>query len=68
MNYKLKNEGNKVMIVEKSTDQVVLTFDTREQAQQSLRNLNFGGGFDGWTPTFILKNIGFKQEKLAQSV
>lgn len=68
MNYKLKNDNGCVQIVEKQTDQIVMVYKTREQAQPLLRQLNFGGGFDGWTPSFILKNIGFKQEKVTHLV
>jgi hypothetical protein len=59
--YKLvKNKtANTASVVETTTDQVVHTYsmsdpDYEKSAKILLRGLNMGGGFDGWTPEFLL--------------
>jgi len=47
-------------VLETKTDQVVGTFDAYKEAKEFLRHLNLGGGFDGWTPSFLLKQIKIK--------
>jgi hypothetical protein len=42
-------------VTETATSQVVKIFMDPRQAKEYLRHLNFGGGFDGWTPSFMLK-------------
>ena len=56
MNYKLKVE-NGVSVIETSTDQIIRSFDNLDSARKFLRQLNLGGGFDGWTPSFFLKDF-----------
>ena len=56
MNYKLKIE-NDVSVIETSTDQIIRSFDNLDSARKFLRQLNLGGGFDGWTPSFFLKDF-----------
>jgi hypothetical protein len=56
MNYKLKVE-NGVSVIETSTDQIIRSFDNLDSARKFLRQLNLGGGFDGWTPSFFLRDL-----------
>jgi diaminopimelate decarboxylase len=58
MNYKVKaNESKTFDVVETATTQVIKSFTDQKDAKLLLRHLNFGGGFDGWTPSFMLKNV-----------
>ena len=57
MNYKIKNNNNVFDVLETATNQIIASFPTQKEAKDLLRKLNLGGGFDGWTPTFILKTI-----------
>jgi len=62
MNYKLINSTNvdcvaTVDIMETATNQVIRYALPYSKAKDFCRNLNFGGGFDGYTPEFFLKNI-----------
>ena len=63
MNYKIKNEGNLFEVLETATQYVIGSFNTQKEAKEFLRHLNLGGGFDGWTPSFVLKKITLKPEK-----
>lgn len=40
-------------VVETTTDQVIKTDMTQSEAKALCRHLNFGGGFDGFTPAFF---------------
>jgi hypothetical protein len=60
MNYKVKNNSNIFEVLEIRTDQVIAKFPTQKEAKELLRHLNLGGGFDGWTPSFILKQVKIK--------
>lgn len=69
VNYKIMN--NKILniditadyvemggdILETKTDQVVVKGLGMREAKEMVRHLNFGGGFDGNTPTFFLGEI-----------
>ena len=44
-------------IIEIKTNQVVKTDMPMRNAKELVRHLNFGGGFDGDTPSFFLTNI-----------
>mgnify|MGYP003348235490 CR=1 FL=1 len=64
MNYKIvTNPGHFFDVVETKTSQIVYTSGVHSKAKELLRHLNFGGGFDGFTPSFMLKNIAFKTKK-----
>lgn len=54
MNYKLVNRKNKHGVLEIQTNQIIKLFDNRNDARDLLRHLNLGGGFDGWTPSFMI--------------
>ena len=72
MNYKLVQTGMAVVpgtdgkfsgpvydILETSTDQIVLenVSGHNNEAKRLCRHLNMGGGFDGFTPAFLLQKI-----------
>lgn len=63
MNYKIKMSENGVEVVETATNQVIRNCNGVEPARKLLRHLNLGGAFDGWTPTFMLKNFSIPPEK-----
>jgi hypothetical protein len=64
MNYKIKsNPNNFFEVIETPTDQVVGVFPLMKEAKDFLRHLNFGGGFDGWTPSFFLKKVEIVAQK-----
>ena len=46
-------------VIEVNTGQSIKSELTVEKARELCRHLNFGGGFDGWTPAFFLE----KREK-----
>jgi len=50
-------------VVEVGTRQIIKSDITKEEAKTLCRHLNFGGGFDGWTPAFFLEksNISLDQ-------
>jgi len=61
MVYNLVEGKDKSMydVLEETTGQVIKSFagDRFSEARAFMRHLNLGGGFDGWTPTFLLKKI-----------
>ena len=61
MNYNLVEGQDKSMydVLEETTNQVIKSFpgDKFSDARAFMRHLNLGGGFDSWTPSFILKKI-----------
>lgn len=57
MNYKIVEVGGKYSVFEVQTDQIIRTYNSITKAKILLRHLNFGGGFDSWTPNFFLKPI-----------
>jgi hypothetical protein len=69
MNYKIVEAAGKYAVLEKPTDKQIRQFDNRDEARSFLRHLNFGGGFDGWTPAFMDKKYFFdKAGKLVVAV
>ena len=61
MPYNLVEGQDKLLynVVEKTTGQVIKSFagDKFLEARSFMRHLNLGGGFDGCTPSFLLKKI-----------
>jgi hypothetical protein len=56
MNYKVTKTNNLFHVIEKQTDQTIKTFEKNYEAYKLCNKLNAGAGFEGWTPTFFLKN------------
>ena len=55
VNYVYESESEKeYRIREVETEQIIKTGLTLEKAKKMKRFLNFGGGFNGYTPSFIL--------------
>ena len=61
MNYNLVEgkDKSKYDVLEETTNQVIETFpgDKFAEARAFMRHLNLGGGFDGFTPTFLLRKV-----------
>jgi len=55
MNYTIKKNGDAWEVHETRTEQVVKVCSTVCEAQAIKTHLNCGGGFDSWTPSFILE-------------
>lgn len=43
-------------VVELLTDQAIKSFETFQDARKFAKSLESGQAFDGWTPTFMVKN------------
>jgi len=57
MNYKIiTNQSSLFDVIETGTQQTICTFDLYKEAKDYMRFLNLGGAFDGYTPSFLLKN------------
>jgi hypothetical protein len=52
-----KGFETKYVIHEEATQQLIKIFTEATPAQKMYRHLKRGGAFDGWTPTFILKEV-----------
>lgn len=68
LNYVIEGYYTMFNVVETSTQQVIRTCPLYSDAKALLRHLNLGGGFDGWTPTFMLKNFSIPKEKVGAQV
>jgi hypothetical protein len=62
VNYKLvEGENKKIFYVkETNTDLIIEAFKDFSEARKFMRHLNLGGGFDGFTPQFMV----YKKSKL----
>ena len=64
VNYKIqKTENGMHEIVEIQTGNIVGGNLDMSQAKTSCRHLNFGGGFDGLTPSFFLQKTKFSYDE-----
>lgn len=71
MNYKIRKSSDDRTtydVVEMTTDQIVKTCANVHSAQVAKTHFNCGGGFDGWTPTFILQNAKNISQKSRRQV
>ena len=72
MNYNLVEGQDKLMydVVEETTGQVIKSFagDKFLEAREFMRHLNLGGGFDGFTPTFLLKKFSTSFQKVVSNI
>lgn len=62
-NYKIKAHDMLVDVVEIPTSQTIATFNNKPDARKMMRFLNGGGGFNGSTPPFFLKDVYIKLKK-----
>tara|TARA_R110000851_G_scaffold141324_2_gene279152 strand:- start:2422 stop:2613 length:192 start_codon:yes stop_codon:yes gene_type:complete len=61
MKYKTVRRNRKYCILEVDTDQILACFKTQDIANNNMNYLNYGGGFDGWTPEFLcIKELKYK--------
>lgn len=54
-NYFVKQDNGKFNIIERDTEQTIKILSNYCKAKKFCDWLNNGGGFDGWTPSFIIK-------------
>ena len=52
---KFKYKDKIYEVIETTTDQVIEVYTDVFSAQKATTHFNRGGGFDGWTPSFILQ-------------
>jgi hypothetical protein len=60
----LKDDGN-YQVVEIATGHIVSSKPTLIQARNVAKHYNTGGGFDGWSPSFIFKKYTPPADKKA---
>jgi hypothetical protein len=58
-----KFEHQGFIVVERATDQTIKHFDSYQEAIEFAKSLRTGRAFDGWTPSFMLKNNFVVSEK-----
>ncbi len=51
VNYRIINNS----VIEVSTGHIIMQQISSSKLKSTCRHLNFGGGFDGWTPKFFLE-------------
>ena len=69
MNYKIVNYTADIAapsvlfadVLETTTNHIICSKLPQKEAKSVCRNLNFGGGFDGWTPAFFLEKFDFSK-------
>lgn len=54
LDYKIVEKDGKFLVEERATDYIIRAFNTRDEAKKYMKFLNLGGGFAGFTPSFIL--------------
>lgn len=57
INYRIIQNNKDISIFETRTETIIKTFKEYKKAKKFMKHLNLGGGFDGWSPTFILKSV-----------
>lgn len=69
LNYEIKRNGNVWDLHETKTEHVIGSYDSPQSAQVAKTHFNRGGGFDSWTPAFMLQgqNILVNTTKIANS-
>ncbi len=55
VNYKVTEIGGTYCVEEKTTGYIIKSFDQHADAKKMMKFLNLGGGFDGFTPEFIVR-------------
>lgn len=56
LDYKVIEKDGKFCIEERSTEYIIKSFNNKDEAKKYMKFLNLGGGFAGFTPSFILNN------------
>lgn len=59
MGYRVHRSEDKFKVVEVNDGEVrdIIDGDDETKIRNIQRHLNFGGGFDGWTPEFFLNRL-----------
>lgn len=60
INYKIIEENSEFKVYESQTEQFICTLPNKNKAREKIKHFNLGGGFDGWTPSFVLIKITTK--------
>lgn len=55
--YKVVNDNNSYVVIEKKTDHRIREFFSKKKAEQYAECLALGAGFNGFTPSFIVKKV-----------
>lgn len=53
----VRSNGSKYNVIETETGFTIFDNMEETEARKKARFFNFGGGFDGWSPRFILERI-----------
>jgi len=61
MDYKTIKNNSNYGVFETKTEQVIATVNSETEARNITRMYNFGGGFAGWTPKFILNKVNVQR-------
>lgn len=64
MNYKVFQRDDIFDVFETQTEQIIKSFNNTYDAKELARILNLGGGFDGFTPRFVLNIFGNNNDKI----
>ena len=58
MNYRYQSTSDRMFeIVESATNHIIVTGVEYYEAKHTAKRLNSGGGFNGWTPEFMLQRL-----------
>lgn len=57
MHYRVEVRNREVLVEEVATEQILMRLGDLEEANTVADFLESGGGFDGWTPSFLLKDV-----------
>lgn len=57
VNYKVTEIGGAYVVEEKATGYIIKAFDQHTEAKKMMKFLNLGGGFDGFTPEFMVRKV-----------
>jgi hypothetical protein len=68
MNYKVVEIGGSYCVEEKTTGYIIEAYNTPEEAKKKMKFLNLGGGFDGFTPSFVLSENTKKLNKTSKNM
>ena len=57
MSYRVEQERNDHIIIEKDTELTVAKYRSNREARRICRSLNLGSGFNGLTPAFFCEGV-----------